>query len=493
MSEAASTTALALVLARTNVEAMHHDALARDHAAGKGEGARVFGLARMLDLLGTLGNPQHSAASSPIVHVAGSKGKGSVCEMVASGLSSAGVRTGLFTSPHVLHLRERFRIDGVPASDAKLEELAAHVLAADAQRTAPSLAQLGPATTFELLFAMFLVHCERAQVRARVIEVGLGGELDATNVVLREPGARGVCVLTSIQLEHTQLLGDTLPAIATHKAGILKPGIPALSVPQARAVRKVFVRCARERGVRLRILGDHDARFRLWPTRIPLEGVKPRRARIGCRVTLRFAGNRPPTCMAPWSGEHTAINACAALASCMLLAPHLPGLDLLACSRGIEAAKPIARLQYVSLPQTQGLPAQTLVVDGAHTPESVLATLDAVRSELALVPLSEFPPAPPRVVAIFGCASDKRAGEMLALLARTCEAVVLLEAGPRGMPASTPQAMAPHAQTASNATDALALARALATTHACSHIVALGSFHVAGDILRAHACPQACP
>ncbi len=485
MSEAASTTAVALVLAGANVEAMHHDALARDHAAGKGEGARVFGLARMLALLGVLGNPQHSATSSPIVHVAGSKGKGSVCEMVASGLSHAGVRTGLFTSPHVLHLRERFRIDGVPASDAELEALASHVLQADARRDATSLAQLGPATTFELLLAMFLVHCERAQVRARVIEVGLGGELDATNVVLREPGARGVCVLTSIQLEHTQLLGDTLPAIAAHKAGILKAGIPALSVPQARPVRKVFVRIARTRGARLRILGDHDARFRLWPTRIPLEGITPRRARIGHRVTLRLAGKHSPTCMAPWSGEHTAINACAALAACMLLAAHLPGLDLIACSRGIESAAPVARLQAVPLAQTTELPAQTLIVDGAHTPESVLATLDAVQSERLMVPLTEGPPPPPRVVAIFGCASDKRADEMLALLARTCEAVVLLEAGPRGMPASTLRAIAPHAQPASNATDALAQARALATAHACSHIVALGSFHVAGDVLRA--------
>ena len=168
------------------------------------------GLERVRRLLGKLGDPQKKLK---FVHIAGSNGKGSTAAMLASVLSAAGLKTGLYTSPHLWRFNERFQVDGVPISDEELAELTVQVLD-----------QAEDETEFELMTAIGMLHFLRSNCGLVVLETGLGGRLDSTNVIDRPEAA----VITHIGLEHTELLGDTLDKIAGEKAGIIKPGCPVV-------------------------------------------------------------------------------------------------------------------------------------------------------------------------------------------------------------------------------------------------------------------------
>jgi len=180
-----------------------------------------YDLARMIDLAERTGHPERSFRT---LHVAGSNGKGSTCAFLAAMLQAAGHRVGLYTSPHLVSFRERIRVDGLAAPDAELS--AWH------EELRPLLAEAG-ASFFEATTLLAFVHFARKDVDVAVIEVGLGGRLDATNVI--EP--EGVAI-TSLSLEHTKILGSTIAEIATEKAGVIK-GAPVVSTvwqPEARAV-----------------------------------------------------------------------------------------------------------------------------------------------------------------------------------------------------------------------------------------------------------------
>ena len=211
-------------------------------------------LGRMRRLLRRMGDPH---LEYPIVHVAGTKGKGSTSAMIAAALTAAGIRTGLYCSPHLHRLEERFTIDGSPASAAELVALVD--LARDAvealEKESDPLGQRG-LTFFEITTAMGLLHFARRTVRAVVLEVGLGGRLDSTNVV--HPA---LSVITSISFDHMRQLGNTLAAIAGEKAGILKRGRPGLD------------RRARQRGARSHPPGGPQAGLAL--------------ARARCRLLVR--------------------------------------------------------------------------------------------------------------------------------------------------------------------------------------------------------------
>ena len=190
-----------------------------------------FDLDRMRRLVERLGNPQDRY---PVIHIAGTKGKGSVSAMCASVLRKAGYRVGLYTSPHLEDYCERIQVDGeaMPHEDmvALIDELR------------PVLADLPEITTFEITTALSFLYFARQGVTAAVVEVGLGGRLDATNIV--HPL---VSVITSISYDHTAVLGETLVAIATEKAGIIKPGRPVVLAPQEDEARHVVERIANER------------------------------------------------------------------------------------------------------------------------------------------------------------------------------------------------------------------------------------------------------
>jgi len=203
-----------------------------------------FKLGRMRELLRRLGSPERGI---PVVHVAGTKGKGSAATMIAAVLTDAGYRTGLFTSPHFDRVEERFAVDGRACSTDELVALVdrvkpvVEVMDREAQAR-PDAADDRP-TYFEIITAMAFEHFARRAVDVAVLEVGLGGRLDSTNVA--EPA---VSVITSISLDHTAQLGDTVEAIAAEKAGILRSGVPVVSGVTQPAARDVIRRSARRLG-----------------------------------------------------------------------------------------------------------------------------------------------------------------------------------------------------------------------------------------------------
>lgn len=198
-----------------------------------------FSLDRMFALMESLGNPQ---AKYPIIHVAGTKGKGSTSALCAAGLSAAGYRVGLYTSPHLEDYTERIQIDGEPISHQQLTELVEEIK--------PYVARIEKLTTFEITTALAFMAFAKAGVDAAVFEVGLGGRLDATNVVMPK-----VSVITSLSYDHMAVLGDTLAKIAGEKAGIIKDGVPVVASPQKEEALEVLERVAKQRGCEFTLVG----------------------------------------------------------------------------------------------------------------------------------------------------------------------------------------------------------------------------------------------
>jgi dihydrofolate synthase/folylpolyglutamate synthase len=198
-----------------------------------------FNLDRMQALMAELGNPQDQYA---IVHVAGTKGKGSVSALCASALGVAGYRVGLYTSPHLLDYCERIQINGQPVPHTEFVELVEQVRSA--------VAKIPKLTTFEITTALGFLYFAQQKVNAAVFEVGLGGRLDATNVVVPK-----VSVITSLSYDHTAVLGNTLAQIAGEKAGIIKPGLPVVSAPQKQEALEVLLRIAKERNAPFTLVG----------------------------------------------------------------------------------------------------------------------------------------------------------------------------------------------------------------------------------------------
>src|SRR5262245_7480627 len=203
-----------------------------------------FNLDRMFALMEALGNPQ---SQYPIIHVAGTKGKGSVCALCASALQAAGYKVGLYTSPHLLDYCERIQINGEPISHEFLVELVEEVK--------PFVAQIPKLTTFEITTAIGFLAFAKQRCNAAVIEVGLGGRLDATNVVVPK-----VSVITSLSYDHMAVLGDTLAKIAGEKAGIIKQDVPVVSAPQKDEALEVLRRVARSKNARF-IYVEKDVNF----------------------------------------------------------------------------------------------------------------------------------------------------------------------------------------------------------------------------------------
>lgn len=203
-----------------------------------------FNLDRVFALMKELGDPQ---SKYPIIHVAGTKGKGSVAALCASALKAAGYKVGLYTSPHLWDYVERIQINGEPISHQQLIELVEEVK--------PAVAQIPKLTTFEITTALGFLAFAKNNVNAAVVEVGLGGRLDATNVVMPK-----VSVITSLSYDHMAVLGNTLAEIAGEKAGIIKEAVPVVSAPQVDEALQVLQRIAKERNSSFILVGK-DVKF----------------------------------------------------------------------------------------------------------------------------------------------------------------------------------------------------------------------------------------
>jgi dihydrofolate synthase/folylpolyglutamate synthase len=330
-----------------------------------------FELGRMRNLMALLGNPQDSY---PIIHVAGTKGKGSTSAMTASALRAAGYRTGLYTSPHLQDYVERIQINGRPISHAQLVELV--------EQIKPAVAEIPRLTTFEITTALGLLHFAQQKVDAAVIEVGLGGRLDATNIVTPR-----VSVITSLSYDHMAVLGNTLALIAGEKAGIIKPGIPVVSSPQPDEALAVLEQVSAGRNAPLTLVGRDVSFERIESS---LDGqvlvIKNLKSKISNPVILRI----------PLLGMHQVVNAATAYT-----ALRASGLDLSeqAIRRGFGKVKWPCRFELVRREPP-------VVIDSAHNADSarhLRQTLDET-----------FPGCP--IVWVFSILEDKDAAGMLAEL-----------------------------------------------------------------------------
>jgi dihydrofolate synthase/folylpolyglutamate synthase len=339
-------------------------------------------LERMRALLARLGDPHERLR---IVHVAGSKGKGSTAAMLASIFRQAGYRTGLFTSPHLCRVEERFQVDDRPISDDELTALLAEVRQAVGGETGAAAEGY---TFFEVATAVGLLHFVRRGVEAAVLEVGLGGRLDSTNVCRPE-----VAIITSISFDHTLLLGNRLASIAFEKAGIIKPDRPAISGAIAAEAREVIERVCRERGAPLWQL-ERDFRYRYQPGRVTADGWQRPRVQVSTP-----AGDWPEMEL-NLLGEHQAANAAVALA-CVDRLEQL-GWDLpeKAVAAGLAGVSWPARLEVVGR-------RPLVVLDCAHNVASAEALVQTLRTSFA----------PARRLLVFAGSSDKDLAGMFRVLA----------------------------------------------------------------------------
>jgi dihydrofolate synthase / folylpolyglutamate synthase len=365
-----------------------------------------YRLSRMERLLVELENPQQSA---PIVHIAGSKGKGSVAWLTAECLRKSGKNVGLYTSPHLSALEERIVVNGKPIHEDLL------IKAVDAVRPAAERIEKqghGHATFFELTTAMAWWVFRDQHVDACIIEVGLGGRLDSTNVCWP-----ALSVITSISYDHQAQLGDTLGKIAFEKAGIIKPGVPVVSGAVVPEAAEVIQRIAGERGSMLRELGRDFQ-------------VDNKQSSNKNRSTSQTFDYRPDVTRWPTGtartdvelkllGSHQSANAGVALAGLDILREHGWGIDEPSIRSALSETQIPGRIQIVSdKPLT--------ILDAAHNEASIAALIETLDSH--------FPPM--NRILVFSASRDKQWKKMLELLASSFDRFVFtqFQNNPRAVP-----------------------------------------------------------
>ena len=364
-----------------------------------------FDLGRMFELMNVLGNPEQNY---PSLHIAGTKGKGSVAALCQSALQAEGYKTGLYTSPHLHDYAERIQIDGQPIPHAELVDLVGEIK--------PFIQSIERLTTFEITTALALVYFSLKKVDVAVVEVGLGGRLDATNVITPV-----VCVITSLSYDHTAILGDTLAEIAGEKAGIIKPGVPVVLAPQKEEARQVIQQVAALQNAHLVQIGiDYQyslerasldrQTFRVWP-------VSPSADLSQARGPTRASGLEPDRLEIGLLGNHQVENAATAYAALQALKQHGLHLSREALREGFARAVWPGRFEVL-----QRKPA--VIIDSAHNRDSAL--------KLRLTVEEYFPGE--KVVLIFGASEDKDLDGMFAELMPIVEQVVATQSyHPRAM------------------------------------------------------------
>jgi dihydrofolate synthase/folylpolyglutamate synthase len=414
-----------------------------------------FDLDRMRTLLRKLGNPQDHFRS---VHIAGTKGKGSTCAMVASMLQSCGYKVGVYTSPHLVDIRERIQINGEMISHAEFARLVRSI--------EPIVARSRPVPTyFDVLTAVAFKYFADHKIDIAVVETGLGGRLDSTNVIKPE-----VTAITSISKDHMAQLGSTLGQIATEKAGIFKHGVPAVTVIQDPEAEEALKRIADKVGAPLDITGKTiEFSYRFEATRM----LGPHN-----RVCLTTPNSRFEHLAVPLVGEHQAINCGLALSI----------IDKLK-SRGIAIndSRAMEGLTKVTIPGRMEMVSQTprVLVDGAHNAASVDALMKAIGQH---IPCDS-------IVVIFGCCGDKDVAGMLDRITSGADKVIFTNvnnirtANPEELAARYVELYGKMAQVASTLEDALAIANRAVTKE--DLICITGSFYLVGEAKKLFAAKAA--
>ena len=394
------------------------------------------GLQRMEAILEELGHPEKKL---PVIHVAGTNGKGSTCAMLSSVLQAAGYKTGLFISPYVVSFRERIQVNGVYISPGKLARATERL-----QRIAEKLEKrgLGP-TEFECITALAFSFFAEEQCDVVVLEAGLGGRLDSTNVV-----EKPLCsVITSIAMDHTSVLGNTLQQIAYEKSGIIKPGCPVVVSPcVAEPALSVIRQTAAERNSPFYQPkpADKTEPLGLWGSKIYLKDNDS-----GLRISL--------------AGSHQVLNALTAIEAVCRCGLKVSDTAL---RQGLAATRFPARMELIC----ENPP---VILDGAHNPEGAAALAAAIQ------------PYAGRITAVMGMMADKDYETVLSVIAPLCKSIVAVRVrdNPRSLTAAAlSTAASRYCKRVQSAPSYLSALRMAKEESQGEPVLICGSFYLAGAI-----------
>jgi len=412
-----------------------------------------FNLDRMFALMEELGDPQ---SKYPILHVAGTKGKGSVCALCASALQEAGYRVGLYTSPHLLDYCERIQINGEPISHEFMVELVEEIK--------PAVAKIPKLTTFEITTALGFLAFARRGCTAAVIEVGLGGRLDATNIVMPR-----VSVITSLSYDHMAVLGDTLAKIAGEKAGIIKRGVPVVSSSQKDEALEVILRVGKQMDSTVNLVGK-DVRFESLSTSLDGQSLR------------LHDGLRPFDTALPFKASHSTIDLQLSLlgshqlenAATAYTALKVSGLEVSdeALQKGLAQVKWRARFEVARRDPP-------VIFDSAHNDDSFVKLSETLETY--------FPGM--QVYLIFGASEDKNIPGMFAAMKPKIRRLLVTRADhPRALEVERILELARQAGLEAEAASPVesALGRALELSAKDGSIVlSAGSMFVTAEVMRA--------
>jgi len=424
-----------------------------------------YDLRRMYELLERLGNPQEAARS---IHVAGTNGKGSTAAMIASALQVSGYNVGFYTSPHLIDLRERIKFNGEMIAKPELIELV--------QQIKPEIeavnekATHGKLTTFEVLTALAFAYYKQKNADFQVMEVGLGGRLDATNVIYPE-----ICLITSISLDHTEVLGNTLSKIAREKAGIIKPGSVVVSAPQEEEAEKVIEEvCAVSNARQIKV--GKDITWRGISSDINGQALEVTGRLDKYELTIPLLGDQQ------FENAAMAVSALEALAERGFNISHANIVDGLAQVKWPGRFQILKRKPYI-------------VADGGHNPEAVGRLKNALehyfgisagkRSSIAGV--GEEQVEIEKAIMVFGASFDKDVSKVVSELSPLFDRVfIAVSRHPRALEAEKIQAeFARHDIEAHIAESvATALSRAIETANKKDLICVTGSFFVVAEAIE---------
>lgn len=385
-----------------------------------------LGLSRIEALVAELGHPERSYKT---IHVTGTNGKGSVSAMLSAALKEGGLKTGLYTSPHLCCYEERMQINGQMIRQADL----AHVLT-KVQIAVNKLLQRGleQPTQFEVLTAAAFLYFQEEKVDIAVIEVGLGGLLDSTNVITPE-----LSIITNVTLEHQDKCGPTIQDIAKHKAGIIKQGVPLITGAQGEALA-VLLAQAEEKQAQVKIYGQH------FQAESKGTNLAAKYGEVPCQTLIYKTENRSSDFQLALLGQHQLVNSAIAVSAYQELAKRIPTLTEDALAKGLKQVRWPARFEVFPSKDS------SWVVDGAHNPAGMRALRQA---------LDDYFPGP--VLFILGILKDKAQDEMLKLLLRPQDRVITVPVDSER--ASKPEELAEKiqhctVQAAATLADAIALA-----------------------------------
>ena len=411
--------------------------------------ARFYNLERISRLLAHLGNPHRRLK---VVHIAGSKGKGSTAAITTSILTHAGYKTGLFTQPHLITPRERCRINSRLISEVEFAQYVDRLR--PSIETTAELESIGHVSFFEIYTALAFTYFADNAVDFAVIEVGLGGRLDATNVV--DPL---VSVITPISLEHTAILGDTHEAIAKEKAEIIKPNRPVIVAPQVPEARAVFEAVARDRDAPMVEVGrDIHLKRKDWNIN-------------GQMFDLTTQSSFYPDLFLPLHGEHQALNAATAIGCIERIRQEGYKVPRTSIYDGLKEVRWTGRMQVVGQ-------SPAILLDGAHSPTSAKALCEAIREVFHYR----------RLILVVGLMRDKDLKAIGEVLCPFADEIITTQAfdNPRVTPAEEIAGawseIGTNFHVCPNVREAIPLAKSIATT---SDLICIaGSIYIVGEAMK---------